>query len=396
MVRRAFTCVSLSLLSVGMDAAVVPVVAAHQPSPGATVIAASAAEATAPISHLVSGRTTAKRQVVAGKHRTEVSHLIQEIRSLRGELVARHKAGGSWDEEFEAMEKQLEELEQMLEALQAKEVDHHEDMMQDHTALQAEIDHLREQLRRLEGKEAGARTPPSSEEEGAAEAAAEEEQEEVQTVEGSNAEDDHRGREKTSKRERHHRSEKKQGRHEEEDGGEEAGQEERGHGHRGLADSREERRGVGPYISSEGSGEHLESKAETAEPCDEVAGGGGIDVDMAMPYGDLEPFGREDTAQELTEASLRESNQMVDQLERAEVAEEKRAVFRALTRLRGAAITSYDGVARSQTGNIDDYARKYQWRKVHPVHHLASEEADVAKWAFPDSDGPAECAPAPC
>merc|ERR1719389_944685 len=76
----------------------------------------------------------------------------------------------------------------------------------------------------------------------------------------------------------------------------------------------------------------------------------GIDVDTEMPYGELEPFGREDTAQELTESSIKESDEMVDQLERAEVAEEKRAVFRALTRLRGAAITSFDGVARSQTG----------------------------------------------
>lgn len=126
--------------------------------------------------------------------------------------------------------------------------------------------------------------------------------------------------------------------------------------------------------------------AEPAEPCPP----GAPEVDMAMPYGDLEPFGREDTAQELTEASIRESNSMVDQLERAEVAEEKRAVFRALTRLRGAAITSYDGIARSQTGNIDDYARTYQWRKVHPVHHLASEEADVQKWAFPEDE---ECNP---
>ena len=33
----------------------------------------------------------------------------------------------------------------------------------------------------------------------------------------------------------------------------------------------------------------------------------------------------------------------------------ERAVFRALTRLRGAAITSFDGIARSQTGNIDEY-----------------------------------------
>jgi len=114
-------------------------------------------------------------------------------------------------------------------------------------------------------------------------------------------------------------------------------------------------------------------------------GKGNIDIDTAMPYGDLEPFGREDTAQELTESSVTESNTMVDQLERAEVAEEKRAVFRALTRLRGAAITSFDGVARSQTGNIDEYNKIHQWRKTHPLHHLADEESDVAKWAFPNN-----------
>lgn len=111
----------------------------------------------------------------------------------------------------------------------------------------------------------------------------------------------------------------------------------------------------------------------------------GIDIDTNMPYGDLEPFGREDTAQELTEQSIIESDDMVDQLERAEVAEEKRAVFRALTRLRGAAITSYDGVARSQSGNIDEYSKTHKFRKSHPLHHLADEESDVAKWAFPDN-----------
>lgn len=121
---------------------------------------------------------------------------------------------------------------------------------------------------------------------------------------------------------------------------------------------------------------------------DEVAHGEpnqDIDVDTDMPYGELEPFGREDTAQELTESSIKESDEMVDQLERAEVAEEKRAVFRALTRLRGAAITSFDGVARSQTGNIDEYNKVHKWRSTHPLRHLASEEADVSKWAFPDS-----------
>jgi len=113
----------------------------------------------------------------------------------------------------------------------------------------------------------------------------------------------------------------------------------------------------------------------------------GIDVDTEMPYGELEPFGREDTAQELTEQSVKESDEMVDQLERAEVAEEKRSVFRALTRLRGAAITSFDGVARSQTGNIDEYNKIHKWRRTHPLHHLADEESDISKWAFPsDAD----------
>jgi len=128
----------------------------------------------------------------------------------------------------------------------------------------------------------------------------------------------------------------------------------------------------------------LVAKDEEIEKPQPVASKG-IDIDTAMPYGDLEPFGREDTAQELTESSVSESNEMVDQLERAEVAEEKRSVFRALTRLRGAAITSFDGVARSQTGNIDEYNKIHKWRKTHPLHHLADEESDVQKWAFPDN-----------
>merc|ERR1719424_2158258 len=117
----------------------------------------------------------------------------------------------------------------------------------------------------------------------------------------------------------------------------------------------------------------------------QVIPGNSIDIDTAMPYGELEPFGREDTAQELTENSIKESNAMVDQLEKAEVSEEKRSVFRALTRLRGAAITSFDSIARSQTGNIDEYNQMHQWRRTHPLHHLADEESDVSKWAFPEN-----------
>merc|ERR1719408_1093113 len=115
------------------------------------------------------------------------------------------------------------------------------------------------------------------------------------------------------------------------------------------------------------------------------SGPGGPDVDTEMPFGELSSFGREDTAQELTDASIRESDLMVDQIEKAQVAKEKRAVFRALTRLRGAAISSFDGIARAQTGNIDEYTHSHKWRNNHPMHHLADEESDISRWAFPDN-----------
>merc|ERR1719321_2458384 len=130
------------------------------------------------------------------------------------------------------------------------------------------------------------------------------------------------------------------------------------------------------YFVADDSSAEEEPTAAAAAP---------MEIDTEMPYGELEPFGREDTAQELTDQSIQESDEMVDQLERAEVAEEKRAVFRALTRLRGAAITSFDGIARSQTGNIDEYNKLHKWRRTHPLHHLADEESDISKWAFPDN-----------
>lgn len=138
---------------------------------------------------------------------------------------------------------------------------------------------------------------------------------------------------------------------------------------------------VYPVAATKPSHDAEEADSQSVTPVQEK----GIDIDTQMPYGDLEPFGREDTAQELTESSVKESDEMVDQLERAEIAEEKRAVFRALTRLRGAAITSFDGVARSQTGSIDEYSKVHKWRKTHPLHHLADEESDITKWAFPDN-----------
>mmetsp|Transcript_20086 Transcript_20086/g.53858 ORF Transcript_20086/g.53858 Transcript_20086/m.53858 type:complete len:239 (+) Transcript_20086:94-810(+) len=106
--------------------------------------------------------------------------------------------------------------------------------------------------------------------------------------------------------------------------------------------------------------------------------------DLEMNFNKIAPFGKEDTAKELQDHAAKTQDTLVDAVENAEVAEIKRAVFRALTRLRGAAITSFDGIARSQTGNIDEYNKRHRWRDTHPLHHLADEESDVAKWAFPE------------
>eukprot|EP00933_Yihiella_yeosuensis_P046208 TRINITY_DN416_c0_g2_i1.p1 TRINITY_DN416_c0_g2~~TRINITY_DN416_c0_g2_i1.p1 ORF type:complete len:195 (-),score=58.95 TRINITY_DN416_c0_g2_i1:87-671(-) len=109
------------------------------------------------------------------------------------------------------------------------------------------------------------------------------------------------------------------------------------------------------------------------------------DCNTKTPYTDFDAFGRQAAAQKLTEESVSASNAMVDQIEKAEVAEEKRSVFRALTHLRGAAIAAFDGVAKSQSANINEYTKQHKWREDHPIKHLANEEADVKKWAFPEN-----------
>merc|ERR1719263_2440537 len=100
----------------------------------------------------------------------------------------------------------------------------------------------------------------------------------------------------------------------------------------------------------------------------------------ALPFGQLEAFGREDTASELTDASIDESNSMIDQIERAVVAETKRSMFRALTRLRGSTIANFDGMANAQSANIDQYASGKVWTKTHDVKRLADQEDNVEHW----------------
>lgn len=63
----------------------------------------------------------------------------------------------------------------------------------------------------------------------------------------------------------------------------------------------------------------------------------------------IAPFGKEDTATELQRHAARTQDTLVDAVENAEVAEIKRSVFRALTRLRAAEIKEFDTIARLET-----------------------------------------------
>lgn len=103
------------------------------------------------------------------------------------------------------------------------------------------------------------------------------------------------------------------------------------------------------------------------------------------PFPYVKPFGSEGPAQTLTEDAVGESNAMVDQIERAQAAEEKRATYRALTHLRHTTVASFDGIAHRHMQNIHEYGKTHSWREQHPIRHLAQEEGDVGAWAFPSS-----------
>jgi len=91
----------------------------------------------------------------------------------------------------------------------------------------------------------------------------------------------------------------------------------------------------------------------------------------------IAPFGKEDTASELTEHAERTQDTLVDAVENAEVAEVKRAVFRALTRLRAASIKEFDTIARLETQAIDEYNDAHHYRVENPLNYIHSNEPKV-------------------
>mmetsp|Transcript_53421 Transcript_53421/g.124382 ORF Transcript_53421/g.124382 Transcript_53421/m.124382 type:complete len:167 (+) Transcript_53421:1-501(+) len=91
----------------------------------------------------------------------------------------------------------------------------------------------------------------------------------------------------------------------------------------------------------------------------------------------ITPFGKQDTATELQDQASKSQDTLVDAVETAEVAEIKRAVFRALTRLRAATIKEFDTIARLETQSIDAYNDAHHYRSENPLAHLHEDEAPV-------------------
>jgi hypothetical protein len=99
--------------------------------------------------------------------------------------------------------------------------------------------------------------------------------------------------------------------------------------------------------------------------------------DLEMNFNKIAPFGKEDTAKELQDHASKTQDTLVDAVENAEVAEIKRAVFRALTRLRAATIKEFDTIARLETQAIDAYNDAHHYRAENPLAHLHEDEAPV-------------------
>jgi len=114
-----------------------------------------------------------------------------------------------------------------------------------------------------------------------------------------------------------------------------------------------------------------------AEPAPEDQLAKEMTHDLEMNFNKIAPFGKEDTAKELQDHAAKTQDTLVDAVENAEVAEIKRAVFRALTRLRAATIKEFDTIARLETQAIDAYNDAHHYRAENPLSHLHEDEAPV-------------------
>ncbi len=100
---------------------------------------------------------------------------------------------------------------------------------------------------------------------------------------------------------------------------------------------------------------------------------------LEMNSNGIAPIGKGDTAKALQDHTAKTQDILVDTVENAEVAEIKRAAFRALTRLRAATIKEFDAIARLETQDIDAYNDAHHHRAENPLTHLHEDETDMLK-----------------
>lgn len=107
-------------------------------------------------------------------------------------------------------------------------------------------------------------------------------------------------------------------------------------------------------------------------PAEEYSG----DTFSVQPGREAAPFGEEAVAHELQHRAGETQDTLVDAMEQAEVAEIKRSIFRALTRLRSASIKEFDTIARLETQAIDAYNDAHNYRGENPLRHLHEDESE--------------------
>jgi hypothetical protein len=135
--------------------------------------------------------------------------------------------------------------------------------------------------------------------------------------------------------------------------------------------------------------DHRQPDAQAATPAPQPGAqlntdkeGGSEPAQPAESGAKIAPFGKEDTAKELTQHAQDTQDTLVDAVENAEVAEVKRSVFRALTRLRAASIKEFDTIARLETQAFDEYNDAHHFRAENPLEYIHSSEPKVKEDKF--------------
>jgi len=134
-----------------------------------------------------------------------------------------------------------------------------------------------------------------------------------------------------------------------------------------------------PAADAKAAAAPAKGEAAAAGGADAATGGDAAAAPMRGDYAKIAPFGKEDTSKELQDHAARTQDTLVDAVENAEVAEIKRAVFRALTRLRAASIKEFDTIARLETQAIDEYNDAHHYRGENPLAYLHDDEPAVGE-----------------